>query len=220
MTYSQVLSVFDESGLSPEQLAPYVGLSNMTIRRWRERGRAQKISKAHSALVLEGIARLVQDGRLRASDPLVSRLLSQAAIPAFDSAMGGMGVSLDDLRRAKTGGSGSLQARMTSLLRKIGSAKVRREEVDASRTRLLSFRSLGRDWKRMLDLLIAITKSSDRSVVQKSVAYGALFYVIYPFDLIPDHIPLLGLIDDFAILAMAAGFYASGSGAPEGRARS
>jgi uncharacterized membrane protein YkvA (DUF1232 family) len=40
------------------------------------------------------------------------------------------------------------------------------------------------------------------------VAYGALFYLILPFDLIPDSIPVFGYVDDFGILGFAVAYYA------------
>jgi uncharacterized membrane protein YkvA (DUF1232 family) len=34
-----------------------------------------------------------------------------------------------------------------------------------------------------------------------------LFYLICPFDLIPDNIPVFGMIDDYAILGVAWEYY-------------
>ena len=44
----------------------------------------------------------------------------------------------------------------------------------------------------------------DVPTLDKLVAFGALFYLIAPFDLIPDAIPLFGYVDDFIILGIAA----------------
>lgn len=42
---------------------------------------------------------------------------------------------------------------------------------------------------------------------RKLVGLGALFYLIWPFDLIPDAIPILGWLDDIGVLTAAAFFY-------------
>jgi uncharacterized membrane protein YkvA (DUF1232 family) len=52
-----------------------------------------------------------------------------------------------------------------------------------------------------------VVKSSKLSHVDKLVAYGALFYLLTPMDLIPDHIPVLGLVDDFGVLGFALTYY-------------
>ena len=43
--------------------------------------------------------------------------------------------------------------------------------------------------------------------MDKLAAYGALFYLITTFDLIPDTIPVFGLLDDFAILGIVVAYY-------------
>ena len=55
--------------------------------------------------------------------------------------------------------------------------------------------------------LIQVVKSKELTTLDKLVAYGALFYLLTPFDLIPDNIPIFGLIDDYAILGIAIAYY-------------
>ena len=45
------------------------------------------------------------------------------------------------------------------------------------------------------------------TLTEKFTAYGALFYLITPFDFIPDYTPIFGLVDDYAILGFATVFY-------------
>jgi uncharacterized membrane protein YkvA (DUF1232 family) len=40
------------------------------------------------------------------------------------------------------------------------------------------------------------------------VAYGALYYLLCPLDLIPDNVPVFGLMDDYCVLGLAASHYA------------
>lgn len=46
-------------------------------------------------------------------------------------------------------------------------------------------------------------KDSETPTWVKAVAIGALGYLILPFDLIPDFIPVVGLTDDLAVLVAA-----------------
>jgi uncharacterized membrane protein YkvA (DUF1232 family) len=51
--------------------------------------------------------------------------------------------------------------------------------------------------------LIRAIKSPRTSLKSKAIAAGALIYFISPIDLIPDHIPVVGYLDDLAVLSLA-----------------
>jgi uncharacterized membrane protein YkvA (DUF1232 family) len=51
-------------------------------------------------------------------------------------------------------------------------------------------------------LLAAVVSPQTPSKV-KAIAIGALLYFISPIDLIPDHIPVIGYLDDLAVLSLA-----------------
>lgn len=54
-------------------------------------------------------------------------------------------------------------------------------------------------------LLLAI-KSKKTTLRAKAVCVGALLYFISPIDLIPDNIPVVGYLDDLAVLSLALDF--------------
>lgn len=54
--------------------------------------------------------------------------------------------------------------------------------------------------------------------MEKALVYGALGYFIFPFDLIPDVMPIMGYTDDLAALAFAYGAIASKI-SPESKAK-
>jgi len=58
--------------------------------------------------------------------------------------------------------------------------------------------------------LLAAIKSPKTSLKKKAIAVGALIYFISPIDLIPDHIPVVGYLDDLAVLSLAVNSLASG----------
>ena len=49
-------------------------------------------------------------------------------------------------------------------------------------------------------LLFYAVKSERMPLKEKGIVLGALGYFIFPFDLIPDFIPVIGYADDFAVL--------------------
>jgi uncharacterized membrane protein YkvA (DUF1232 family) len=57
--------------------------------------------------------------------------------------------------------------------------------------------------------LIAAIRSPKTSLKKKAIAVGALIYFISPIDLIPDHIPVVGYLDDLAVLSLAVNSIAS-----------
>ncbi len=58
-------------------------------------------------------------------------------------------------------------------------------------------------------LLWTLIKDNDAAWKSKAIAIGALLYVISPIDAIPDIIPILGLTDDVAVVAIAVASLAS-----------
>ncbi|QLY27351.1 DUF1232 domain-containing protein [Bdellovibrio sp. KM01] len=52
-----------------------------------------------------------------------------------------------------------------------------------------------------------VLKDGELQKTSKYVAVGALFYLVFPFDFIPDSVPGVGLLDDYAILSIAMDHY-------------
>ncbi|PWU19432.1 MAG: hypothetical protein C5B49_05785 [Bdellovibrio sp.] len=96
---------------------------------------------------------------------------------------------------------------MMLLLSQIGGDDHHKAEVEGAEKKLTYFRKMGLEWQNRISVLHRILRSNQLSTIDKLVAYGALFYLITPFDLIPDHIPAIGLIDDFGVLGFAVAFY-------------
>ncbi len=91
----------------------------------------------------------------------------------------------------------------------IGAQADKREMVDSNNKKILSFKNLGAEWSRRVGFLLQVIRSNRFSGKEKLIGYGALFYLITPIDFIPDHIPLIGLMDDCGILGLAVARYAS-----------
>lgn len=59
----------------------------------------------------------------------------------------------------------------------------------------------------LLRLYSRLLRDPRVSIWPKALLVGALAYVILPFDLLPDALPLLGQIDDLVILVTAARWF-------------
>jgi uncharacterized membrane protein YkvA (DUF1232 family) len=204
MTHSQLLTVLDQTELSPEQLAPLMGVSNMTIRRWKTAPLTSQLPKTYESRIFDGIYQLIIDKHLQVDTPEVLEILKTAKPLSINAVAQSLGIT-----DAEINGEGTQQDRMTAMLNRIGISESHRREVDESDEQLTGFKKLGVDWKRMISTLVGVVRSKELLATEKLVAYGALFYLICPFDLIPDHIPVFGLMDDFAVLSMAVSFYAT-----------
>lgn len=67
---------------------------------------------------------------------------------------------------------------------------------------------VGREGLRQVLTLFYVLKRPDVPAWAKGVILGTLGYFIFPIDLIPDLIPLIGYADDLSALAAAAGMVA------------
>ena len=202
MKYSQVIDLISESEMTFEEIAPVIGVSGMTLRRWAKRNGNSPIPHKQQCAIREGLHRLLIDGKVKGNSKSVKALLTESPSISFEAALKSLGVS--DLSFSKGLGN---QDQMTMVLAEIGQNRKHVSEVDRSQAAILKFKSFGESWARNISILVRVIRSKDIFALDKIVAYGALFYLIFPVDLIPDSLPVVGYLDDFAFLAIAVAFY-------------
>ena len=192
----------EEARLSPEQLAKRFDISGMTLRRWRKRSPHEPLSIHYERLITQGIFELIAEGKLSPTSESAQRVMASPVRTPFEAALKNLGVSPENLSALENDPDSVVRT-----LAEIGATKEHKEEVDRSGAKLGTFEKLSAEWKWRISQLRKILRSKDLSAFHKLIAYGALFYLITPFDLIPDSIPVFGLVDDFAILGLALAYY-------------
>ena len=202
MKFSQVLKLMNETKLQPEKLASYFGVSSMTLRRWQKAVEDTTLPLFYEQAIREGTYKLLTDKHLSADSKDVQRLLKQSYSQSFEAVISSLGVT-DILNNTEH----SNQDRMTLALAIIGQNQHYRKEVEKKVEDLLHFKQFGEQWDEYITTMMEVIHSKEVFTLDKMVAYGALFYLIYPFELIPDSIPVVGYLDDFAILALAMTYY-------------
>lgn len=203
MTNSQLLIVLNSTGDSPEEFGRRVGLSGMTIRRWLRKPEGTEVPRVYLPAIREACLSLVGEGRLDPSLPEVqSVLFSMANSAGYQAALWNLG-----LGESFTEGRPVSRDQILSGLLQIGSQMPKQTDVDAHSSEVSAFKKLGDEWSSRITTLWNIVRSRKLDLPDKFIAYGALFYLLTPVDFIPDNIPFFGLIDDFAILGLAAAYY-------------
>ena len=201
MKTSQLISLLEETKLSPEDLGARLGISGMTVRRWCAEPKGKVIAPRHERSIVEGIYLLIVEGRLTADTAFVKEILAENPPLSFKAALKGLGIGERVVSDEKH------HDRLAGFLSEIGMNDTHKRFVDDNAKKIEAFEGEGEDWKDKLKKLLMVIRSKRLSWLDKVVAYGALFYLLTPFDLIPDYIPAVGLIDDFGILGVAVAFY-------------
>jgi uncharacterized membrane protein YkvA (DUF1232 family) len=202
VNFSQLNAVLDATEMSPESLAPIFSVASMTVRRWQKEPENKKVPEVHRWNIIESVYKLVLDGKLSTNSRVVRVILKDSTPDSFRAITKGLGVADGVLNSA-----GDQQDKMVLMLSQIGLDESHKKEVEAGSKRLSYFKKMGSEWQKRISQLVRVIRSPKLSSLDKMVAYGALFYLITPFDLIPDHIPVIGLIDDFGILGFAVAYY-------------
>lgn len=203
MINAQVLKLLTEADCSPEELAEVIGCSGMTIRRWLKKPK-QEVPRVYLPAIREACYALIAKGRLGAESPSVRDLVALAPSSEHDAAVQALGLPDGFPMRGAMS-----QDTMLGGLAHIGMQERKQHEVNRGRKKMLSFGKLGAEWSRRIEALWRIVRSDKLGKLDKTVAYGALFYLLSPIDLIPDHIPFFGLLDDFGVLGLALAYYNS-----------
>jgi len=202
MKYGQVIGLLNETGLSPENLAQWVSVSNSTYRRWLKAPVGDEFPKEYESNVAAGLYKLLDNKSLSYESARVNKFVEGNMPDFFQAAVGRLNSTGDLFSENSTH-----QDKITAVLSNLGNSSKIRSQVDKSSKKILKFAEWGSAWKYRTTLLAKVITSKELSLVDRLVAYGALFYLILPFDLIPDSIPVFGYVDDFGILGFAAAYY-------------
>ncbi len=202
MKVAHLLALLEETGLSPEQLAKRLGISNMTVRRWMKKPPQTRMPSLYSRALEDAVFGLVREGMLTTESVVMKEIVSKNEAGSFRTVLRNLGLSKDFLWNA----TGSYQKRLIAGLEQIGASGVRRMQVEDKLKEVSSFRGLSTEWSSRITTLLKAVRSKKIAPVKKLVAYGALFYLIYPFDFIPDYLSVVGYLDDFSMLGLAANF--------------
>jgi uncharacterized membrane protein YkvA (DUF1232 family) len=201
MQIGQTLDLLDKTGLSPESAARELGVSGMTLRRWRDKPRTEELPEIYRAAMEPLLRRLVGEGVLHPEDADVAAALVGPVDP-FQKALKDSGITLKAL-----GAPGKSRGIVTKGLASIGDNERRQDQVRSSGKMLERLKAMGGEWRSRIEVLMLALRSKEITALDKLVAFGALFYLICPFDLIPDAIPVIGYADDFIILGIAVLYY-------------
>ena len=202
MQYAQLIKILNETGLSPEDLSSWLGISNMTYRRWLKLPARERLPREYERNVIGGIYQLLSEKKLRHESKNVQNFLSGHTPEFFQAALSGfsMGANVNIANK-------SHQDQVNQVLSCIGGGQTVQEEVRGAAKKISGFSKFGAEWKERISALTKVISNKQLSVMDKAVAFGALFYLITPFDLIPDTIPVFGYVDDFGIISLGAAFY-------------
>lgn len=203
MNNSHLLTLMREAKLSPEQLAKKIDVSNMTIRRWVKKSDSSEIPRIYSRAIETAVAEMIGEGLLKPTSKIAKEILSKKDIASAQAVIKSLGLPknfYESKDRTDT-------ERLMMGLSKIGSDEAKSILVKNSIQEIKKHKGLGDDWPQKIKILLSVISSKKMIVVDKFVAFGALFYLIDSDDFIPDYIPVVGLLDDYAILGLASAHY-------------
>jgi uncharacterized membrane protein YkvA (DUF1232 family) len=204
MTYGHLSILLKELQFSPEQLGERLGVAGKTLRRWSEEfPKTQELPSLYSKALKETIFELIAEGMLSTDSEIVQQTLKEGGNDSiFNAAIRNLGMGEEFLKKADQSSQSIVEG-----IAQIGSHDSKRASVDRSKEKIFSYQKLGEEWKYRIQTLYKAITSKDLNRFEKFAAYGALFYLISPFDLIPDHIPVFGLLDDYVVLGLVVAFY-------------
>jgi uncharacterized membrane protein YkvA (DUF1232 family) len=192
----------EAADLSPEQLGKRLGVSGMTLRRWKAHPPAGELPKIYEKALIGVIHELVGEGKLTTTHPVVQAVMTTNQWDPMTTAVAALGIEPATLK-----GGVANEKRLMENLSQIGLKGTNKSEVDRNKSRIMSFKKMGAEWGRRVTSLWKVVTSAELNTMDKLVAYGALFYLICPFDLIPDWIPVFGYMDDYIVLGFAVAYY-------------
>jgi uncharacterized membrane protein YkvA (DUF1232 family) len=206
MNQSHLSLLLRETKMTPEQLGARLGISGMTLRRWSDHSPKDALPSVYAPAVYETVYELVAEGVLSAESEVVQIVLKEDKNSSIMATIQSLGIDKEFLANTNKV-SRNMGDSMVETMVQIGTSEKKQASVDRSKEKIFSYKKLGQDWKYRIQTLYKAITSNELSRFEKFAAYGALFYLISPFDLIPDHIPVFGLLDDYVILGIVVAYY-------------
>jgi uncharacterized membrane protein YkvA (DUF1232 family) len=202
---SQLFDFLVESNLTIDQMAERIGISGMTLRRWKkDQPNDETLPSLYEKSFIDVVYQSVSEERISQNSETVKALVQNGHYMSLPIAQNYLGITAETLKSAEQNDTKLL---LQSLVN-IGESQSKQKEVDGSGKMLATLAKMGKEWKRRITILYEVIRSKELLSSEKLVAYGALFYLICPFDLIPDNIPVIGYLDDFIVLGFAVAYYA------------
>lgn len=199
MTFAQMFAVIDASGLSPREGGERLGISHMTLRRWRRKPAKTKLPAAYERSFAPVLQEMLA---VHPATPAAAEGVAAAGTASFRQTLKRLGFPDDILAWGPEGDRALIKG-----LSQVGADASHKRAVDDNTKKIGAFSTFGGAWKERISSMLAVIQSKELVTSEKLVAYGALFYLITPLDLIPDTIPVIGFLDDFAVLGVALWFY-------------
>ncbi len=203
MKLAQLFAMIRKADLSPEQFASYLGISGMTIRRWQEQSPDNEVPELYQVALVKTVEKLILEGFLKVEDEEVLPFLRNRDVDNIKLNLQTLGLDLDELRTLEA----KNEADLYSALEKVGESNQRQEQVLSKLSDILNIGNLRVEMKESIKALVQIVKERRHEGRHALVAFGALFYLIAPLDLIPDAVPIFGFIDDFSMLNLSTLYY-------------
>jgi uncharacterized membrane protein YkvA (DUF1232 family) len=202
MTYADLWKLVSESRISTEKAAEYIGISGMTLRRWKSRPLDQDLPTLYANTCTIAVYHLIAEGLLPPDSAVGLQIIADAGDRFLRPMCEVLGLPRDFFKHAAHDSEA-----MVAGLSQIGASPERQKAVKKKEDLILTFVSWGEAWRRCITGLHRVLRSEELSPADKQVAYGAFFYLITPLDLIPDAVPAIGYLDNFAVLSMALMHY-------------
>jgi uncharacterized membrane protein YkvA (DUF1232 family) len=206
MRLAQMFTLMKEAQLSTEQLGKRLGITGMTLRRWRHESNDRELPTLYAKAFETVICELAAEGKLKKESPMVQTAMNKIQHAPYATIGANLGIQWDQLKPGPFS-----EQRLVECLSQIGSNAEHRQEVVHKTNQILSFKAWGYEWNRRISLLMKVLKSKELNVFDKYVAYGALFYLITEIDLIPNDLPVFGYMDEYVLLWFAENYYAKRS---------
>lgn len=188
--------------MSPEELGARFGASGMTVRRWLKKPAGFTIGEPYESAIHRMISHLINDGILDRESKSVAWSTSQSPTLNQEASIRLLGLQI-----SPTGDSLHDDNQVLEALSRIGAGEGSLLEVQRKSKEIENHRGHSREWALRISTLTKALNSAQVPSVEKIIAIGALFYLVFPTDLIPDALPVFGLIDDFSILGVASTYY-------------
>jgi uncharacterized membrane protein YkvA (DUF1232 family) len=198
--YGAVIALFAKSTLSPEQIAPFIGISNMTYRRWMKKDAEAELSLLHQVAVKSAVEKMKQQNLLPA-DAVLPDTEVDATGASFTTWIRSAVSSLPPASR-----SGGFESLALGMLHALGNQKNASLQIEKARPSVTAFLAKNSLIGSFVHTLWTLATEGTAPAALKAIACGALLYFVTPWDLIPDFMLGLGFLDDYGVLTLAAGF--------------